>query len=233
MDKIYNWGINTGNLKGSGTALAIKPDDSLKRGSLIVFTGPSGVGKGTLLYPLLRRHPALYLSISATTRSPRPGEVDGQHYYFISRKMFQQMVDRGELLEWAEFAGNYYGTPRQPVEDQIQQGRSVVLEIELEGARQVRQSYPKALQIFILPPSIAELENRIRRRGHDDEAAIARRLKRARVEIEAADEFDIQIVNDDLEYALNQLESSIPFIQSALSPQSPPAIQLPISQSAP
>ena len=233
MDKIYDWGIRTNKLNGSGAALAIRPDHSIKTGSLIVFTGPSGVGKGTLLYPLLQRHPDLYLSISATTRSPRPGEVDGQHYYFISRPMFQQMVERGELLEWAEFAGNYYGTPRQPVEHQIQQGRSVVLEIELEGARQVRQSYPEALQIFILPPSLAELENRIRLRGHDDEAAIARRLKRARVEIEAADEFDIQIVNDDLDQALHQLENALPFIHSALSPQSPPVIQLPISQSAP
>ncbi|MDJ0703701.1 MAG: guanylate kinase [Leptolyngbyaceae cyanobacterium MO_188.B28] len=233
MDKIYNWGIHTGNLNSSGAALAIKPDEALKKGSLIVFTGPSGVGKGTLLYPLLKRHPELHLSISATTRSPRPGEVDGQHYYFISRPMFQQMVERNELLEWAEFAGNYYGTPRQPVEYQIQHGRSVVLEIELEGARQVRQSYPNALQIFILPPSLAELENRIRQRGHDDEVSIARRLKRAQVEIKAADEFDIQIVNDDLDDALNQLENSLPFIHSALSPQSPPVIQLPISQSAP
>ena len=140
------------------------------------------------------------------------------------------MVDRGELLEWAEFAGNYYGTPRQPVEQQIQQGRSVVLEIELEGARQVRQSYPKALQIFILPPSLVELENRIRQRGHDDEAAIARRLKRAAIEIEAAEEFDIQIVNDNLEKALNQLEASLPLTHSARCPQSLPAIQLPISQ---
>ena len=230
MDKIYEWGIATGDLNCSGAALATKSDNSINRGKLIVFTGPSGVGKGTLLYPLLQRHPELYLSISATTRPPRPGEVDGQHYYFISRQVFQQMVARDELLEWAEFAGNYYGTPRQPVEQQIQRDRSVVLEIELEGARQVRQSYPKALQIFILPPSLAELENRIRQRGHDDETAIARRLKRAEVEIEAANEFDIQIVNDNLEKALNQLETSLLLTYSALSPQSPPAIQLPISQ---
>ena len=233
MDKTCDWGIQVGRFEGSGAALAIKPDEALKKGSLIVFTGPSGVGKGTLLYPLLQRYPALYLSISATTRSPRPGEVDGQHYYFIGRQKFQQMVEQGELLEWAEFAGNYYGTPRQPVEYQIRQGRSVVLEIELEGARQVRQSYPEALQIFILPPSLTELEKRIRQRGHDDEASIARRLKRARVEIEAADEFDIQIINDDVDKALSQLENSLPFIHSALSPQSPPAIQLSISQSAP
>jgi guanylate kinase len=178
-------------------------------GRLIVLTGPSGVGKGTLLRALVARHQELYLSISATTRQPRLGEIDGQHYYFVSRDKFEQMVAAGELLEWAEYAGNYYGTPRLPVERQIQQGRSVVLEIEVVGARKIHETFPKALRVFILPPSIAELERRIRGRGLDSEDAIARRLTRAKAEIDAADEFDLQIVNDDLETALCSLEGAI------------------------
>lgn len=178
-------------------------------GKLIVFTGPSGVGKGTLLRALLQRRPEINLSISVTTRSPRPGEVNGQHYYFVSRPQFEQMVTNGELLEWAEFAGNYYGTPRQPVEQKIYEGKCVLLEIELEGARQIRQTFPNALRIFILPPSLLELEHRLRHRGQDSEEAIARRLLRAHEEVNAASEFDVQIINDDLEQALNQLESAV------------------------
>jgi guanylate kinase len=181
----------------------------MAKGELIVLTGPSGVGKGTLLRSLLQRHPELFLSISITTRAPRPGEIDGLHYYFVDRPQFERMVAKGELLEWAEFAGNCYGTPRAPVEAQIRQGHSVVLEIELEGARQVRRSFPEAIQIFLLPPSMLELEYRIRSRGQDSEAAIERRLKRAQEEVNAADEFDVQIVNDDLDKALNRIEKAL------------------------
>lgn len=181
----------------------------MQPGKLIVLTGPSGVGKGTLLRSLLQRHPELYFSVSATTRSPRPGEIDGQHYYFVSRDKFQQMVEADELLEWAEFAGNYYGTPRLPVERQIQQGQSVILEIEVVGARKIKQTFPSILRIFVLPPSLEELERRIRSRGQDSEEAIARRLNRAKAEIEAAGEFDVQIVNNDLEKALRDIEATI------------------------
>ncbi|MGD1853040.1 MAG: guanylate kinase [Leptolyngbyaceae cyanobacterium] len=189
-------------------------------GQLIVFTGPSGVGKGTLLQKLLQQHPDIQLSISATTRKPRPGEVHAQHYYFVSRAEFETMVRQGQLLEWAEFAGNYYGTPRQPLDTMIAQGDLVILEIELEGARQVRNTLPTAQQIFVLPPSLEELETRIRQRGQDADAAIAKRLARARVEIAAAEEFDIQIINDDLERALKELEQAI------FTP--PPAAPLPL-----
>jgi guanylate kinase len=183
--------------------------ESLSVGKLIILTGPSGVGKGTLMRSLLQRHPELQYSISVTTRSPRPGEIDGKDYYFISRKEFEQLVSAGELLEWAEFAGNYYGTPREAVIKQIHSGKSIVLEIELKGARQIRASFPGALSIFILPPSVSELEKRIRNRAQDSPEAIARRLCRAQEEISAADEFDLQIVNDDFETALNSIEAAI------------------------
>lgn len=182
---------------------------NMQTGRLIVFTGPSGVGKGTLLRSLLKHHPELELSVSVTTRLPRPGEIDGQHYYFVSIEEFEEMVKHGELLEWAQFAGNYYGTPRRPVEKLISQGKCVILEIELEGARQIRQTFPTALRLFILPPSLCELEHRIRGRGQDSEDSITRRLRRAKEEIEAANEFDIQIVNDDLETALKNLEAAL------------------------
>lgn len=181
----------------------------MQAGKLIVLTGPSGVGKGTLLRSLLQRHPELYLSVSSTTRQPRPGEVEGVHYYFVSRDKFEQAIAAGELLEWAEYAGNYYGTPRAAVERQLQLGQSVILEIEVVGAKKIRDTFPTALLIFILPPSFAELEQRIRLRGQDSEEAIARRLARAKTELDAADEFDVQIVNDDLEIALQQIEAAI------------------------
>lgn len=178
-------------------------------GKLIVLTGPSGVGKGTLLKKLLVQRPELCLSISATTRKPRPGEVDGEHYWFMNVETFTEMREKQELLEWAEFAGNFYGTPRKPVDEKIAQGQWVVLEIELVGARQIRQVFPEAVQIFILPPSLDELERRLRDRGHDSEESIARRLERASVEIQAASEFDIQVVNDDLELALATIEEKL------------------------
>jgi guanylate kinase len=176
-------------------------------GRLTVITGPSGVGKGTLVSALLRRHPALWLSVSATTRSPRAGERDGKQYFFLSRAAFEQLVAQGGLLEWAEFAGNLYGTPREPVERQLAEGRSVLLEIELEGARQVRRSFPSGFQLFIKPPSFEELERRIRGRGTDTEEAIQRRLARAREELLAEGEFDAVLVNGELEEALRELEN--------------------------
>ncbi len=175
-------------------------------GRLFVITGPSGVGKGTLVAQLLRRHPEIWLSVSATTRAPRSGEAEGEHYTFLGRRCFEELVAAGGLLEWAEFAGNLYGTPRKPVEEHLTQGRPVLLEIELEGARQVRRSFPAAFQVLLKPPSLEELERRIRGRGTDSEEAILRRLARARVELEAEQEFDAVVVNDDLASALGDLE---------------------------
>ena len=178
----------------------------MQTGKLIVLTGPSGVGKGTLLSSLLQRHPELVLSVSVTTRYPREGELEGKSYFFVDRDKFQQMIETEELLEWAEYAGNFYGTPSIPVIENIEQGKSVILEIELKGARQIQKTFPDALRIFILPPSTAELEKRLRGRGQDSEEAIAKRLKRATEELEAIGEFDIQLVNDNLEDALQNLE---------------------------
>ncbi len=175
-------------------------------GRLTVITGPSGVGKGTLVARLLQRHPGLWLSVSATTRTPRAGEIDGQHYFFLTRPDFEQRVSTGGFLEWAAFAGHLYGTPRDPVEEHLAQGRPVLLEIELEGARQVRRTFPAAFQLLIKPPSFEELERRIRGRGTDGEEAIQKRLARARVELEAEAEFDAVLVNGDLEAAVAELE---------------------------
>ncbi|PSB02483.1 guanylate kinase [Merismopedia glauca] len=186
-------------------------------GKLIVLTGPSGVGKGTLLKLLLERHSQLYVSISATTRSPRPGEVDGKSYYFVSRPQFAEAIGSGSLLEWAEYAGNYYGTLRHQVEEKIAEGKWVILEIELKGARQIKQSFPSASSIFILPPSLDELEKRIKSRGQDSSEAIALRLATSRLEIAAAKEFDYQIVNENLEVALAEIEAALFTNQATIS----------------
>lgn len=178
-------------------------------GQLIVITGPSGVGKGTLVRSLLHRHPDFYLSVSATTRSPRGREVDGKDYYFLTRPQFEAAIAAGNLLEWAEYAGNYYGTPRQAVEEKINLGKSVLLEIEVVGAQKIKQTFPDALRLFILPPSLAELERRLRDRGTDSEGAIAKRLKLAKEEIATCAQFDLCITNDDLANALREIEAAI------------------------
>jgi len=178
-------------------------------GKLIVITGPSGVGKGTLVSLLLQRHPQLKISVSATTREPRPGETDGIEYYFLSKKDFETAILQSELLEWAEYSGNYYGTPKAKVVEQIDRGNYIILEIELAGARAIANIFPEAKRIFILPPSVEELEARIRTRGTNSEASIASRLAIAREEIAASPEFDVEIINDDLEKAIGQLEKAI------------------------
>ena len=185
-------------------------EDNLSVGKLIVVTGPSGVGKGTLLQKLLERYPdRILFSISATTRSPRTGEEHGREYFFWDRAEFEQKRDTGEFLEWAEYAGNLYGTPRKPIDQAIALGQIVLLEIELEGARQVAQSFPSAKRIFIEPPSMEVLENRLRDRSTDSDEQIIKRLRHAKLEVAAAHEFDITIINDDLEIALQQLESAM------------------------
>ncbi|MEB3324636.1 MAG: guanylate kinase [Cyanobacteriota bacterium] len=175
-------------------------------GRLTVLSGPSGVGKGTLVRGLLERHPQLWLSVSATTRPPREGEVEGEHYFFLTPEAFERHVKEGGFLEWATFAGNSYGTPRAAVEQRLAAGQPVLLEIELEGARQVRRTFPAGLQIFVAPPSFEELERRIRERGTDQEEAIRKRLARAQEELAAATEFDAVLVNGTLDVAARELE---------------------------
>lgn len=178
-------------------------------GKLIVLTGPSGVGKGTLVRALLPRHDNLFLSISATTRPPRTGEVDGKDYFFKTRAEFEAMIAADELLEWAEYAGNYYGTPLPPVKTQIQEGNFVLLEIEVVGAKLVKDVFSDALRLFVLPPSFDVLEQRLRGRGKDSDQAIAKRLDRAKEELALSHEFDVEIVNDDLERAIAAIEQAI------------------------
>ena len=172
---------------------------------LIIITGPSGVGKGTVVKELLDRNKDIWLSISATTRNPRIGEKDGENYYFISDEKFKDMIDKKEFLEWAQFAGNYYGTPLSTVNEKIEKGFIVLLEIEVEGAKQIKEKFPEALSIFLLPPSKAELEKRIRNRGTEKEEAIDRRLSRADYEIASSDEFDFVLTNLDVDETVKEV----------------------------
>ena len=172
---------------------------------LIIITGPSGVGKGTVVKELLDRNKDIWLSISATTRNPRMGEKDGENYYFISDERFKDMIDKKEFLEWAQFAGNYYGTPLSTVNEKIEKGFVVLLEIEVEGAKQIKEKFPEALSIFLLPPSKAELEKRIRNRGTEKEEAIDRRLSRADYEIASSDEFDFVLTNRDVDETVKEV----------------------------
>ena len=175
-------------------------------GNLTVLTGPSGVGKGTIVRKILDKYSDVWLSISATTRQPRAGEIDGEHYFFLEKKDFQKIIDKEGFLEWAEFSNNFYGTPKENVKEKIEDGSNVLLEIELEGARQIRKSFPEALQIFIAPPDLSELEKRIRGRGTDSEESIRNRLAIANKELIAKKEFDAVVINADIDQAFKEIE---------------------------
>lgn len=184
--------------------------DSPAAPRLTVIAGPTAVGKGTLMAELRRRHPGLFVSVSATTRAPRPGEVDGVHYHFVSDAEFDRLVDEGQMLEWALVHRRYrYGTPRQPVEARLAAGEPAVLEIDLDGARQVRGSMPQSRLIFIAPPSWEELVRRLQGRGTEQPAEQQRRLETARTEMAAQTEFDHVVVNDTVSRATDELEGLI------------------------
>lgn len=173
---------------------------------LTVLAGPTAVGKGTVSADIRARHPEIWLSVSATTRAPRPGEIDGVHYFFVDEARFDEMVERGELLEWAVVHGAHrYGTPRAAVEERLAAGRPVLLEIDLQGARQVKTSMPGAHFVFLAPPSWDELVRRLVGRGTEGESERERRLETARVELAAESEFDLVIVNDDVTRAADEL----------------------------
>jgi guanylate kinase len=182
----------------------------VRRGTLIVIAGPSGVGKGTVVQRLLALDPdGLALSVSATTRAPRPGEIDGVHYRFVTDDEFDRMIERGELLEWAEIVGHRSGTPRREVEDLLARGRDVILEIDVQGAEQVRDRVPGALLIFLAPPSLEELERRLRGRGTESEGSIRRRLDLAAREVAESSWFAASVTNDDVDRAADEVAAII------------------------
>jgi guanylate kinase len=176
---------------------------------VFVITGPSGVGKGTLIKQLLERVPALALSVSATTRDPREGEVDGEDYHFLTEEQFQQRIAAKDFLEFASYSGNHYGTLNSELDRCLEKGRSVVLEIEVQGATQVRQARPDSVQIFIAPPDESVLRERLTGRGTDSAEAIDKRLKVAEQELGAQEDFDYKIINDNLDEAADELESIV------------------------
>ena len=178
-------------------------------GTLFVVAAPSGAGKSTLVNALLEREPAISLSVSHTTRPPRTGELYGRHYYFVERGEFEREVAEGIFLEYAEVHGNLYGTSRTSVQELLEQGRDVLLEIDWQGAEQIRRSKPDCVSVFILPPSRAELERRLRGRGSDSAEVIERRLRNSRGEIAHAHEFDYILVNDAFEDALTDLQAIV------------------------
>jgi guanylate kinase len=181
--------------------------NGVRRGRLVVLAGPSGVGKTSVVDALRGRLPEMFFSVSATTRDPRPGEVEGVHYHFVGPAGFDDLIARRELLEWAEIHGGLQrsGTPREPVEEALAAGRPVLVEVDLQGARAIKAVLPEAVTVFLAPPSLAELERRLRGRGTESEAQFQRRLQTAREEIAACDEFDVVVVNADLQDVVARL----------------------------
>lgn len=180
----------------------------MKKGILTVISGFSGAGKGTIMKELIAKYP-YFLSISATTRAPREGEENGREYYFHSREEFEQMIADGALIEWAEYVGNYYGTPKQAVEQQLAEGKNVLLEIEMQGGMLVKEQFPDAVMIFVAPPSAEILKERLVGRGTESEEEIARRLKRAAEETIYMEKYEYIVVNKELEDAVKQVHSII------------------------
>ncbi len=178
-----------------------------KRGMLIILSGPSGCGKGTVLKSLLASRDDTVLSVSVTTRTPRPGEVDGTHYFFRTKEQFEQMIQRDELLEYAAYSGQYYGTPLPPIEEWLNAGKNVLLEIEVQGAQKVMDRCPDHVSIFIAAPSLKVLEQRLRGRGTESEEVIQRRLAAAKEEMAAAQRYQYYVVNDEVEAAVERIET--------------------------
>lgn len=179
----------------------------MPKGKTFIICGPSGVGKGTVVSRLLEADPTLYFSVSATTRAPRAGEADGVHYHFLTRERFQEWIDAGDFLEHAQFVGNFYGTPRRYVDEAMDQGRDVLLDIEIQGAEQIHRKRPEAVRIYIAPPSWEELERRLTGRGTEDGEKIRSRLARGREEFAAAKDFDYLVINDTVDHAVAEIRA--------------------------
>lgn len=182
---------------------------AMNKGILIVLSGPSGCGKDTVLSQLIDSNEDIKVSVSMTTRKPRGLEVDGKDYYFVTREYFEKKIAEGSMLEYAEYNGNYYGTPKAPVDEMLNSGINVVLEIEVQGAAKIRQLYPDAVTVFLLPPSLATLEKRLRERGTEDEETLSHRLYIGEQEILRASEFDYYVINDKIRDALTDFETII------------------------
>ncbi len=180
-----------------------------RKGILVVVSGFSGSGKGTLMKALVEKYHQYALSISATTRQPRPGEENGREYFFVTREAFQKMAEENALIEYAQYVENYYGTPREYVEKQLASGRDVILEIEIQGALRIKEQYPDALLLFVTPPSAEELKRRLTNRGTESAEVIEARLKRAAEEAECVEAYDYIVVNDDLEACTERLHQLI------------------------
>lgn len=179
----------------------------MKKGLLVIVSSPSGGGKGTILKSLFARNENLRMSVSATTRAPRAGEEHGVHYYFIGRDEFKQNIERGAMLEYAEYCGNFYGTPKAPIQAWLDAGHDVVLEIEVQGGRQIKAAAPDCVSLFILPPSLEVLEKRLRGRGTETDEVIVKRLEAAREEIRCVEDYDYAVINDTVEQAVLEIES--------------------------
>ena len=177
----------------------------MNKGKIVILSAPSGAGKTSLGRALMEKLPNVAWSVSHTTRPPRPGEKDGRDYHFVSREEFQHLLDEGDFLEYAEVYGNWYGTSRRALQRQLEDGKIVLLDIDWQGARQIRQAFPDAVSVYIMPPSIQELENRLRKRGQDPEQVIKKRLAAAEADMSHAGEYDKIIINDDFDTALAEL----------------------------